>query len=85
MILHPSLSVVLVGTGTNPENPGVVPSVLSDVYNWYELEIQQTGADFIASIQTLTGASNEAGGWAGIGGYSSVNRVGNMAISKYID
>jgi len=65
----------LVGTGTNPENPGVVTSVLSDVYDWYEDELIETGADFVASIQVLTGASGEAGGWAGIGGYSSVNRA----------
>ncbi|MFK7978734.1 MAG: GEVED domain-containing protein, partial [Saprospiraceae bacterium] len=69
----------LVGTGTNPENPGVITSVLDDVYDWYDTELQETGADFVASIQTLTGADGEVSGWARIGRYSSVNRVGNAA------
>ena len=69
----------LVGTGTNPENPGVVTSVLSDVYDWYQTELQETGADYVAAIQSLTGADGEVSGWAGIGSYSSVNRVGNAA------
>ncbi len=63
----------LVGTGTNPENPGVVTSVLGDVYDWYDTELQTTGADFIAAIQKPTGAAGEAGGWGGIPAYSSVN------------
>ena len=65
----------LVGTGTNPENPGIVQSVLKDVYGWYNREIQETGADFIASIQRPTGAAGEQGGFGGIGEYSSVNSI----------
>jgi len=65
----------LVGTGTTPNNPGVVTSVLSDAWDWFAPEIEATGADFISVFQTFTGAANEAGGWAGVPGRSSVNGV----------
>jgi hypothetical protein len=65
----------LVGTGTTPNNPGVVTSVLSDAWDWFATDIETTGADFISVFQTFTGAQNEAGGWAGVPGRSSVNGV----------
>ena len=65
----------LVGTGTTPNNPGVVTSVLSDVYTWFAADLENTAADMVSVFQTLTGAPGEAGGWAGVGGYSSVNNI----------
>lgn len=76
--------VRLVGTGINPENPGVVTSVLGDVYTWYADEIATTGADYIAAVQVPTGGHKEAGGWAGVGGYSSVNSINStMAVFRH--
>lgn len=76
--------VRLVGTGINPENPGVVTSVLGNVYTWYADEIATTGADFVASVQVPTGGHKEAGGWAGVGGYSSVNSINStMAVFRH--
>ena len=37
----------LVGTGTTPNNPGVVTSVLSDAWDWFETEIEDKGADLV--------------------------------------
>lgn len=81
--LHNSLVdnvyVRLVGTGIDSHNPGIVTSVLSDVYTWFADDIARTNPDFVASIQVPTGAPNEMGGWAGVGGYSSVNSINGSA------
>ncbi|GGD69380.1 hypothetical protein GCM10011514_36860 [Emticicia aquatilis] len=74
-----NIYVRLVGTGIDSHNPGIVTSVLSDVYTWFADEIALTAPDFVASIQVPTGAVNEAGGWAGVGGYSSVNSIDGAA------
>jgi len=74
----------LVGTGTTSNNPGVVTSVLSDAWDWFATDLEEKGADFVAVIQTYTNAPNEAGGWAGIGGYSSVNNTGLFAFRHEI-
>lgn len=66
----------LVGTGTTPNNPGVVTSVLDDCYNWFATPIETTAPDLVSVFQTLTGASGEAGGWGYVGGYSNVNNIG---------
>jgi len=71
--------VRLVGVGLHPRNDGIVTSVLSDVWNWFASEIALTGADYVAAIQTPTGAIGEVGGWAGVGGYSSVNSINGAA------
>ena len=70
-----NIRIRLVGTGINENNPGVVTSVLSDVRTWFAEEIALTGADYIAAVQVPTGAENEAGGWAGVGGNTSVNSI----------
>lgn len=69
----------LVGTAIDENNPGVVTSVLDDVRDWFEEEIALTAADYIAAIQVPTGANTEAGGWAGVGGNTSVNSIHNAA------
>ena len=69
----------LVGVGLHPQNDGIVTSVLGDVWDWFEEEIALTGADYVASIQVPSGGNNEAGGWAGVGGYSSVNSINSAA------
>ena len=74
-----NIYIRLVGTGISEHNPGVVTSVLGDVWDWFAAEIAQTGADYVASIQVPTGGPNEAGGWAGVGGYSSVNSINSTA------
>jgi len=74
-----NIYIRLVGTAISEHNPGVVTSVLGDVYDWFEAEIALTGADYVASIQVPTGGPNEAGGWAGVGGYSSVNSINGAA------
>ena len=74
-----NIYIRLVGTAISEHNPGVVTSVLGDVYDWFEDEIALTGADYVASIQVPTGGPSEAGGWAGVGGYSSVNSINNAA------
>ncbi len=68
----------LVGTGTTPNNPGIITSVLNDCYVWFASEIEFYAPDLIGVFQTSTGAPGEALGWAGIGGYSSVNDVNPM-------
>jgi hypothetical protein len=74
----------LVGTGINQNNPGVVTSVLGNIYTWFADEIAQTSPDYVASIQVPNGATNEAGGWAGVGGYSSVNSIyGSAAVFRH--
>jgi hypothetical protein len=79
-----NIYVRLVGTGISEHNPGVVTSVLGDVWDWFEDEIALTGADYVASIQVPTGGNNEAGGWAGVGGYSSVNSIyGAAAVFRH--
>ncbi|MBK8966857.1 MAG: T9SS type A sorting domain-containing protein [Lewinellaceae bacterium] len=65
----------LVGTGTTPNNPGVITSVLDDCYDWFAGEIETYAPDLVAVFQTPTGAAGEAGGWGYIGGYSSVNSI----------
>ncbi len=74
-----NIYVRLVGTGIDSHNPGVVTSVLSDFYTWFADDITRTAPDFVASIQVPTGAAGEAGGWAGVGGYSSVNSIYSSA------
>jgi len=74
-----NIYVRLVGTGISEHNPGVVTSVLGNVWNWFADDIALTGADYVASIQVPTGGPNEAGGWAGVGGYSSVNSINSAA------
>lgn len=73
----------LVGTGLTANNPGVVTSVLSDCLDWFATEIEATGADYVSAFQTLTGAPNEAGGWAGVGGFTSVNNIGQPAAFRH--
>lgn len=68
----------LVGTGTTPNNPGIVTSVLSDAWVWFATEIEDTGADFVAVFQTYLGGGYA--GWAGVGGYSSVNDVASSSV-----
>lgn len=74
-----NIYIRLVGTGISEHNPGVVTSVLGNVYTWFADEIALTGADYVASIQVPTGGPSEAGGWAGVGGYSSVNSINSAA------
>ena len=74
-----NIYIRLVGTAISEHNPGVVTSVLGDVWTWFAEEIALTGADYVASIQVPTGGPSEAGGWAGVGGYSSVNSITNAA------
>ena len=74
-----NIYIRLVGTAISEHNPGVVTSVLGNVWTWFADEIALTGADYVASIQVPTGGPNEAGGWAGVGGYSSVNSINNAA------
>lgn len=74
-----NIYIRLVGTAISEHNPGVVTSVLGNVYNWFSDEIALTGADYVASIQVPTGGPSEAGGWAGVGGYSSVNSINGAA------
>ena len=73
----------LVGTGLTANNPGVVTSVLSDCLIWFASEIDATGADYVSVFQTLTGAPGEAGGWAGVGGFTSVNNIGQPAAFRH--
>lgn len=70
----------LVSTGTTPNNPGVVTSVLSDGWEWFASEVETTGADFLAVIQTYTGVSGERAGWAYKPGYISVINTGLYAF-----
>ena len=65
----------LVGTGTTENNPGIITSVLSDCLDWFATEIEMTGADYVSVFQTPTGAPGSAGGWAGVGGFTSVNNI----------
>ena len=74
-----NIYIRLVGTAISEHNPGVVTSVLGNVYTWFANEIALTGADYVASIQVPTGGPSEAGGWAGVGGYSSVNSINSAA------
>lgn len=74
-----NIYVRLVGTGIDSHNPGVVTSVLGDVYTWFANDIALSAPDFVASVQVPTGAAGEAGGWAGVGGYSSVNSIYSAA------
>ncbi len=73
----------LVGTGLTANNPGVVTSVLSDCLIWFANEIETTGADYVSVFQTLTGAPGEAGGWAGVGGFTNVNNIGQPAAFRH--
>ena len=63
----------LLGVGTTPHNPGVVPSVNGQLHQWFADEIHELGPDFVAMVQAFTGADNEAGGRAWLGGYYSDN------------
>ncbi|GEM_PF-2545360 len=74
-----NIYIRLVGTAISEHNPGVVTSVLGNVWTWFSDEIALTGADYVASIQVPTGGPSEAGGWAGVGGYSSVNSINSAA------
>lgn len=62
----------LVGTGTSPNNPGVVTSVLSDVKTWFAADIERTAPDLVGMVQMPTDAPGSAGGWAGVGGDTHV-------------
>ena len=66
-----SVRLRLVGTGTTTHNPGVVPSVLDDCYDWFAHQIDSLAADFVVVYQSPTGAPDEAGGLACVGGYYS--------------
>nr|WP_324259806.1 carbohydrate-binding protein [Cellvibrio fontiphilus] len=62
----------LVGTGTSPNNPGVVTSVLDDVNIWFAADIERTAPDLVGMVQMPTDAPGSAGGWAGVGGDTHV-------------
>lgn len=62
----------LVGTGTSPNNPGVVTSVLDDVNTWFAADIERTAPDLVGMVQMPTDAPGSAGGWAGVGGDTHV-------------
>lgn len=62
----------LVGTGTSPNNPGVVTSVLDDVNTWFATDIQRTAPDLVGMVQMPTDDPDSAGGWAGVGGDTHV-------------
>lgn len=65
----------LVGTGTSPNNPGIIPSALDDAWTWFADEIEELAPDFVAVFQTPTNAPNSAGGWGYVPGRASVNGV----------
>jgi len=73
----------LVGTGTTTNNPGIITSVLTDCLTWFATEIDNTGADYVAVFQTPTGAAGEAGGWAGVGGFTSVNSINGPTVFRH--
>jgi len=62
----------LVGTGTSPNNPGVVTSVLRDVNTWFAADIERTAPDLVGMVQMPTDDPDSAGGWAGVGGDTHV-------------
>lgn len=62
----------LVGTGTSPNNPGVITSVLDDVNTWFAADIERTAPDLVGMVQMPTNAQGSAGGWAGVGGDTHV-------------
>lgn len=62
----------LVGTGTSPNNPGVVTSVLDDVNIWFAADIERTAPDLVGMVQMPTDDPDSAGGWAGVGGDTHV-------------
>jgi GEVED domain/Secretion system C-terminal sorting domain len=68
----------LVGTGTTPNNPGIITSVLTDCKTWFAEQIETLAPDAIAVFLIPTGAAGEKGGWGNTGGSSlaSVNGAG---------
>lgn len=67
------IKIRLVGVGRTNQNPGIIPSVLDRGESWFSSQIRATAPDFVAIVQKPTGAPGEAGGYAGIGGFISVN------------
>jgi len=73
----------LVGTGVVPHNPGIIPDVLSDAWEWFADEITELAPDFVAVFQTPTDAPNSAGGWGYMPGRSSVNGVAWATVFRH--
>lgn len=65
----------LVGTGVTDNNPGLVRSVLEDVMEWFETELEETGADVIGAFINQTGADGESGAWGQQPGRVSANNI----------
>lgn len=65
----------LVGTGTTPNNPGVITSVLDDAWTWFAAQNEELAPDLIAVFQTPTEDPGSAGGWGGVPGRTTVNGV----------
>lgn len=70
-----SIYLRLVGTAVNPNNPGIITSVLDDAWTWFADGIRATEPDLLALFQTPTNAPGGAGGWGSMPGRSSVNGV----------
>lgn len=70
--LQDTVYLRLVGTGTTPNNPGIVTSVLEDAWSWFSAANDSLAPDLITVFQTPTGAPGSAGGWGGMPGRTSV-------------
>jgi hypothetical protein len=73
----------LVGTGVTPNNPGIIPDVLSDAWDWFAEQIEELAPDFVAVFQTPTDAPDSAGGWGYMPGRSSVNGVAWASVFRH--
>ena len=69
------LKLRLVGVGVTDNDPGLVRSVLSDVFVWFEDEIAASGADVVAAFINQTGADGESGAWGQQPGNVSANNI----------
>ncbi|NML40100.1 hypothetical protein HHL17_23065 [Chitinophaga sp. G-6-1-13] len=67
-----NVRVRLVGTGTNPNNPGVVPQALDDGPTWFASGLASTGADLLCLVQQPTNAPGSAGGYGNMPGWVAV-------------
>ncbi len=78
-----SVFMRVIGTGVVPNNPGIIPDVLADAWQWFASDIEELAPDFVAVFQTPTDAPNSAGGWGYMPGRSSVNGVAWPTVFRH--
>ena len=70
----------LVGTGTIPANPGVLPGIVNQIEEWFAREVNELKPDMIAFVQALTGKEGEVLGHGSLGSYISDNGFSTNSI-----